>query len=204
MDWCELAAEAARLRTKAAQYPDSSRHVFVQLKSSHPAIVDANGVRLTAQAPEFTPTKSGVTKSARTPSKTPLDYSEEVNQAAQWWSSKMRQHDLAVSEVQAFETGVRNGLLSRCNGHWYPSDPLRGSGHRSLVNDFSTDPVFLTAAAAVNIRDVAGRLPRAVMWVNPSSVKVQLENGRYPVTVFSSTSGSSSDSHSDASEEEDL
>jgi hypothetical protein len=177
------------------------RGMFVQLKSSH--AVDANGVRLQAQAPEFTPTKSGISKSARTPSKTPLDFSEEVNQAALWWSTKMRQHDLAVSEVQAFETGVRNGLLNRCNGHWYPSDPLRGSGHRSLVNDFSTDPVFLSAAAAVNIRDIAGRLPRAVMWVNPSSVKVQLENGRYPDTVFSSTSGSSSDSHSEASEEDD-
>merc|ERR1711939_175445 len=107
------------------------------------------------------------------------------SQAAQWWSSKMRQHDLAASEVQAFETAVRNALTKKCDGHWYPSDPLRGSGYRSLVNDISTDPIFLHAAAEVRIRDIGSRLPRAVMWVNPCSVKVQLENGRYPETVYS-------------------
>ena len=163
--------------------------VFVQLKAQP----------LTAQAPEFTPTK----KAPRTPSKGALDCSEEVHHAAQWWSSKMTQHDLAASEVQAFEQAVRNGLLNKCKGHWYPSDPLRGSGHRSLVNDISTDPVFLTAAAEVRIRDIGTRLPRGVMWVNPSSVKVQLDNGRYPDTVYS-TCASGSNSEGTASDEDDL
>ena len=155
-------------------------------------------MRLTAQAPEFTPTK----KSAKTPTKVAHDCSEEVHQAAQWWSSKLRQHDLAASEVQAFEQGVRNGLMKKCTGHWYPSDPLRGSGHRSLVNDISTDPIFLSAAADVRIRDIGARLPRAVMWVNPASVKVQLENGRYPETIYS-TCSSGSNSEGTASDEDE-
>jgi len=157
---------------------------------------------LTAEAAEFTPTK-GTQKSTRTPSKGAQDCSEEVNQAAQWWSSKMRQHDLAISEIQAFEAGVRKGLMNRCNGHWYPSDPPRGSGHRSLLNDFSTDPIFLAAAADVRIRDISSRLPRAVMWTNPGSVKVQMENGRHPETVYhGGNSGSNSDGTS--SEEDEL
>ena len=92
----------------------------------------------------------------------------------------MTQHDLASSEVQAFEHAVRTALLSKCHGHWYPNDPVRGSGYRSLVNDLSTDPIFLAAAAEVRIQNIGKRLPKGVMWVNPSSVKVQLENGRYP------------------------
>jgi len=175
--------------------------VCSQLKS---AAVDGNGVRLTAQAAEFTPTK-GTKKSNRTPSKAAQDCSEEVAQAAQWWSSKMRQHDLAISQVQAFETGVRNGLMNRCTGHWYPTEPLRGSGHRSLVNDISSDPIFLAAAAHVHIKDISGRLPRAVMWANPGSVKVQLENGRYPETVYNGgNSGSTSDGTTSSEEDDSL
>lgn len=114
----------------------------------------------------------------------------------------MLQHNLAISDVQAFETGVRNRLMNRCNGHWYPSDPSRGSGYRSLVNEFSTDPIFLAAAHDAGIRDIGGRLPRGVMWVNPSSVKVQLENAHYHQTIFSS-SGAPSD-HSSSSGEDEL
>jgi len=71
------------------------------------------------------------------------------------------------------------------------------------MNDISTDPIFLAAAAEVRIRDIGGRLPRAVMWVNPLSVKVQLENGRYPETLYSMcNSGSNSEGH--ASDEDEL
>jgi len=166
---------------------------YLQLKSQ---------AALPAQAPEFTPTK-GSRKGPRTPSRGAQDCSEEACQASQWWSSKMRQHDLAASEVQAFETAVRNALMSKCHGHWYPSDPLRGSGYRSLVNDISTDPIFLAAAAEVRIRDIGSRLPRAVMWVNPLSVKVQLENGRYPETLYSMCN-SGSNSEGQASDEDEL
>jgi len=177
---------------------------FEQLKSQTTE-GELYGVRLTAQAPEFTPTKSGTSRTTRTPSKLgALDYSEEVIQAASWWSSKMRQHDLAVSEIQAFETGVRNRLMKRCNGHWYPSEPLRGSGFRCLVNEISTDPIFLAAADDVRIRDIGGRLPRGVMWVNPSSVKVQLEHGRYPETIFNSSSSGATSENSESSGEEEL
>jgi hypothetical protein len=56
----------------------------------------------------------------------------------------------------------------------------------SLVNELSIDPIFVAAAGDVGIRDIARRLPRGVMWINPSSVKVQRENGRQPETIFSS------------------
>merc|ERR1712230_42010 len=167
--------------------------ISVQLKSK------AN--QLVAAAPEFTPTK-GSPKVVRTPAKNAQDFSEEVAAASRWWSSKMRQQDLATYEVESFETCVRNQLTKHYTGHWYPSDPLRGSGYRSLVNDISTDPIFLHAAAEVRIRDIGSRLPRAVMWVNPCSVKVQLENGRYPETVYSMCN-SGSNSEGTASDEDE-
>ena len=173
-----------------AQTVAHPHNVFVQLKAQ-PSLT---------QAPEFTSTK----KAPGTPSKFAGDCSEEIHIAAQWWSSKLKKpHGLADSEVQAFEHAVHTGLQSKCNGHWYPNDPLRGSGHRSLVNDISTDPIFLAAAAEARIRSIGTRLPKAVMWVNPSCVKVQLENGRYPETVFR-TCASDSNSEGTASDEDDL
>merc|ERR1711906_43488 len=77
--------------------------ISVQLKSK------AN--QLVAAAPEFTPAKNA------------QDFSEEVAAASRWWSSKMRQQDLATYEVESFETCVRNQLTKHYTGHWYPSDP---------------------------------------------------------------------------------
>ena len=168
--------------------------VVTQLKSK------AN--QLVAAAPEFTPTK-GSPKVVRTPAKNAQDFSEEVAAASRWWSSKMRQQDLATYEVESFETCVRNQLTKHYTGHWYPSDPLRGSGYRSLVNDISIDPIFVQAAADVRIRDIASRLPRGVMWCNPGSVKVQLENSRYPETIYSMGS-SGTNSEGTGSDEEPL
>jgi len=141
----------------------------------------------TAQAPAFMPTNLPKARNSPPRSQTHLseDCSEEVKRAAQWWSSKMKQHDLAATEVQAFEAAVHHRLMAKCCGHWYPTDPLRGSGYRSLSNDLSVDPVFLHAAAETRIRDIDGRLPKAIMWVNPLSVKVQMENSYHPEVLYS-------------------
>jgi hypothetical protein len=136
-------------------------------------------------APEFVPTQS-------------TSCSQEVKVAAQWWASKMRQHDLAQSEVSAFESYLRMGMEARCQAAWYPDTPERGSGHRSIMNDLTTDPIILKAANTVGIRDIQLRLPRAVVWTNPGQVKVKTEESRWAESLFSdapasASSGSSSD-----------
>lgn len=142
-------------------------------------------LRLTAQAPAFKPDQQKANQASSRQVLHVEECAEEVKQAARWWSSKMRQHDLAAAEVRAFEVAVHNGLLSKCHGHWYPADPMRGSGYRSLVNDLSTDPIFLAAAAEACIRDIDSRLPKAIMWINPCSVKVQLESSYLAEIIYS-------------------
>jgi hypothetical protein len=109
---------------------------------------------------------------------------EEVSAAARWWTMCLRQHDLSQQEVAAFELALRNGMESRCEGHWYPSEPRRGSGHRSVVNDLTTDPLLVSSAMTARIRDVSTRLPRAVLWINPGNVRVQVEGERTPQDIF--------------------
>jgi hypothetical protein len=114
----------------------------------------------------------------------PRLYAGEVASAAKWWASRMRQHDLSQQELNTFEQALRIGIEARCDGHWYPSDPRRGSGHRSVVNDLTIDPLLTSAAATARIRDVASRLPRAVLWINPGGVRVQVEGERAPQVVY--------------------
>lgn len=162
-------------------------------------------------AAEFTPTKATIISSQSTPSKLNNDSkslswselssaSEEIAVAARYWARSMRQHDLAGCEVAAFENALKQGMLKRCTGHWYPNEPMRGSGHRSVINDFSTDPVILEAADSVRITDIGSRLPRAVMWMNPGSVKIKLEGRPWAESLYSSNASSSGSS---GSEEED-
>ena len=162
---------------------------------------------LRASASEFTPTKmSNSTRISSTPSKNSnadnACCGEEIGVAAQWWTREMRQQDLHHSEVSAFENALRSELLKRCEGHWYPEEPLRGSGHRCVINDFSVDPLIVAAAESVRIRNISSRLPRAVMWLNPGSVKVKLENYPYPKSLFNAQDSQSSNSGASGSEDE--
>mmetsp|Transcript_36797 Transcript_36797/g.115040 ORF Transcript_36797/g.115040 Transcript_36797/m.115040 type:complete len:172 (-) Transcript_36797:1225-1740(-) len=157
---------------------------------------------LNGLAPEFTPTKKSCRSAPVTPCKNDANDAcwEEACAAARWWAEKLRQQDQSSSN--GFEHALRGLILSRCRGHWYPQDPLRGSGFRSIVNDVSTDPILLAAGEATRIRDIRSRLPQGVMWINPKTVKVKLEEDRWAETIFSCSAGSSHSSAS-ASEAED-
>jgi hypothetical protein len=100
----------------------------------------------------------------------------------------MRQHDLSQTEVNTFEQALRRGIMQRCEGRWYPNEPLRASGLRSIINDLTIDPLLVEAAAAARIRDIRSRLPQAVVWVNPSAVKVKIEEERFTQVLFSGNS----------------
>mmetsp|Transcript_20789 Transcript_20789/g.32568 ORF Transcript_20789/g.32568 Transcript_20789/m.32568 type:complete len:201 (+) Transcript_20789:67-669(+) len=162
---------------------------------------------LNKHAPVFTPTKNN---NNATISSTPTKNSnvdnaacgEEICVAALWWSREMMQHDLHHSEVSAFENALREQLLRRCEGHWYPAEPLRGSGHRCVINDFSVDPLLVKAAEASRIRNISSRLPRAQLWLNPGSVKVKLENYPYPKSLYNAQDSQSSNSGASGSEDE--
>eukprot|EP00961_Rhodomonas_salina_P223352 3020371-Rhodomonas_salina.1 len=157
---------------------DSVRCFLCLLGSHTLALCQMSALDINAQnalngfAAEFTPTKATIISSQSTPSKLNNDSkslswselssaSEEIAVAARYWARSMRQHDLAGCEVAAFENALKQGMLKRCTGHWYPNEPMRGSGHRSVINDFSTDPVILEAADSVRITDIGSRLPRA-------------------------------------------
>ena len=127
---------------------------------------------------------------------------DEAAVASKWWASRLRQHDLSQSEVIAFEQALRRGIINRCETRWYPDEPLRGSGLRSIINDLTIDPLLVEAAATARIRDIRSRLPQAVLWVNPSSVKVKMEDERSTEVLFCRIVSSKGESETDPSDED--
>ena len=173
------------------------RRSHVQIKFVSSQSIQANSTEdKSAQAPlhiqasnrfsqhistEFVPSSQKLQSSSLS---SPRPYTQEVSAAAKWWTMSMRQHDLSQQEVAAFEQALRGGMEARCEGHWYPSEPRRGSGYRSVIKDLTTDQLLLSAGLSARIRDVASRLPCAVVWINPGSVRVQVEGERLSQDLF--------------------
>jgi hypothetical protein len=102
----------------------------------------------------------------------------EVFVAADWWASKIVQHDLTQEQLTKFKTELRHQLFLKYEGHWYKDDPLRGNAYRSITFDKQRnqiDDVLLAAAKAATINNLSQRLGPCgvIMWVDPGEVAVQ-------------------------------
>lgn len=76
----------------------------------------------------------------------------------------------------AFEAALARLLLEHYEGHWYPDDPSRGGGYRSLVCDQrQVDDLLERAGAEAGIANLRRYLrdEHHVMFVNPGAVRVR-------------------------------
>lgn len=118
---------------------------------------------------------------------------QEIAAAAQWWSS----HIQDPSQSKRFRRELEKRLAKKFENHWYPEEPTRGSGFRTVAFDIRLDSVLETAASWCGIQDIAKKLPRATVFINPSSVNMRMDSssseGRpssmslFPVPAASST-----------------
>jgi len=100
---------------------------------------------------------------------------KEIQAASAWWKGQLAKKISVVSIVEAFQKHLEDILNSRYEGHWYVSDPLRGSAFRSISFDQRLDPLLLRTAKAVGIENLDILLSHVryqVMFVNPGCVKV--------------------------------
>jgi BTG family len=87
-------------------------------------------------------------------------------------------HDKNVPnwKLKTFHEELFNGLKRRCEGHWYPEDPDRGQGYRSLICAERVDTLLLDALKkaqlTLDMRQICGE--EAVMYVDPGNVSIRL------------------------------
>jgi BTG family len=92
------------------------------------------------------------------------------------------------AKITKFKDSLRESLLERCSGHWYPTQPLRGSATRSViydVTDKTIDPVLEAAeqAAGLSLGDFI-KAKQISCFVDPGCVEAQL-NARQSVVLYS-------------------
>lgn len=85
-------------------------------------------------------------------------------------------------------------LLKRFEGHWYPNQPERGSGFRSIkVDRYQIDPIIKTAAKKTNSEIILNYLPKELtIWIDPRQVYFRSNESGDVIPHFKSERNSSS------------
>jgi hypothetical protein len=100
---------------------------------------------------------------------------KEIKAASSWWRGQLAKKITVVKQLEEFQRHFEDMLQSRYEGHWYVSDPLRGSAFRSISFDQRLDPLLTRTAKAAGIENIEILLSHVryqVMFVNPGCVKV--------------------------------
>lgn len=80
--------------------------------------------------------------------------------------------------VDLFGIELEKGLKEKFEGHWYPYQPVKGSGFRCVrVNGETIDPVVTNAAenVGINLEEVKEYLPNELtLWIDPNEVSYRI------------------------------
>lgn len=110
----------------------------------------------------------------------------EVQAAAAWWTQQIRKKCLNLILVRRFQTALTKEIYTKLKKHWYPDQPARGSGYRSISFFHHLDPVLKRAGDHVGMHAPEKLLISAyehVMFVNPGSVFIK-KKGKLVEHVF--------------------
>jgi len=104
-----------------------------------------------------------------------------VEKAAAWWSEQLLLSNTGVTKEMAnrFEKQLSDSIKHRIVDHWFPDNPARGQGYRSICLDTlgRPDPILVKAAKAAsinNIFDYFSYVESIVMWIDPDGVAVKI------------------------------
>lgn len=109
--------------------------------------------------------------------------STEVTVAVNWWSQFFKDipHKNIINFCEKL-SGMIYGRIYRC---WDLNNPARGSGHRSIINDYHMDPILKIACEASKINP--DKLPKnIIMLINPGTVRIRnLDNDKEGDIIYS-------------------
>lgn len=88
--------------------------------------------------------------------------------------------------MDLFGTEIENGLKKKFEGHWYPDQPMKGSGYRCVrVSGEKIDPVIIQAATSVgvNLDEMKEYMPQELtLWIDPNEVSYKIgEKGQVKI-----------------------
>jgi len=95
----------------------------------------------------------------------------EVTRAISWYTSFFENY-FPLRNIQIFTDITEKLIYSRICKHWYSENPSKGSGYRSIINDYHVDPILLSACKSADINPKF--LPsQCVLIISPGIVRVR-------------------------------
>jgi hypothetical protein len=97
----------------------------------------------------------------------------EITQGVTFLARYLERKQIDTDQVEQFKQKLQQILERRYAGHFYKSEPLRGSAYRSIIIAHGQlDPVLLQAYQAHSgINDMAAAFPNDfILWIDPGSV----------------------------------
>lgn len=106
----------------------------------------------------------------------------EIDSAARFLSSIIHRtiigRSMTTEQMAQFQRALVAAFQSRCDGHWFPERPLRGSAYRCIriVNNV-IDRDIATAGTAAGLTESTLRKilpPELTLWIDPDEVSYRI------------------------------
>jgi len=103
---------------------------------------------------------------------------------------------LSPEQMGQFQSSLVDAFRLRCNGHWFPERPLRGSAYRCIRIVHSTlDRDLASAGTAAGVSESALRSllpPELTLWIDPDEVSYRIgEDGSVGIIYDARSAGDS-------------
>ncbi|NXM75217.1 BTG2 protein, partial [Serilophus lunatus] len=106
------------------------------------------------------------------------DMRTEVSTAAAFVTHLLRAAGgVSEEQLRCFQECLQEALLEYYENHWYPQEPLRGSGYRCIRINHTMDPLIEKAAGMIGLsrKRVCQLLPSELtLWVDPFEVSYRI------------------------------
>jgi len=109
----------------------------------------------------------------------------EINSAIKFLVNELAQKlgEFPEETSETLKKSLREHLIERIDGHWYPNKPIKGSAYRCLnisIDDGSVDSVLLKAGEEIGITKsgMMAVFPKGLaLWIDPNDVSCRLGKG---------------------------
>ena len=99
---------------------------------------------------------------------------KEIDALVEWIVNYFFNKDTFIPSqfIFDFKFVIKELIIQRIENHWYPDEPARGSGYRSIIIGRHIDPIILRACQLSKIN--VGKMPgECVFMINPGLVKIR-------------------------------
>lgn len=104
---------------------------------------------------------------------------DEIKSGVDFVTDFLSRNDIiSQHKIQQFSTALESLLHDKYNNHWFPTNPIQGSGYRCIrITQSIMDPEIEKAAkvSGVSNMDLTNTLPKEfTMWIDPDEVSYRI------------------------------